>query len=97
MTEKKFRGSGEPNSDISLSKKYPKSGGFPATSRPPRGDRAPIGPMYPLDLYTTLKSKPRNTSRREGLAEFGPSATVIREVKFEISTKISEVDFMTFF
>ena len=56
-----------------------------------------ISPMYPLELYTTLKSNPRRTSRREGLAEFGPSATVIREVKFEISTKISEVDFMTFF
>ena len=52
--------------------------------------------MYPLDLYTTLKSKPRNTSRREGLAEFGPIATLIREVKLEILTEISEADFMTF-
>ena len=70
---------------------------FRQSLRPAGGDIAAISPMYPLELYTTLKSNPRRTSRREGLAEFGPSATVIREVKFEISTKISEVDFMTFF
>ena len=83
-----------------MSSKSPKpqdSSGFSKTSRPVRGDRAPIGPMYPLELYTKGKSNTRRASRREGLAEFGPSATVIREVKFEISTKISEVDFMTFF
>ena len=70
---------------------------FRQTLRPAGGDIAAISPMYPLELYTTLKSNPRRASRREDLAEFGPSATAIREVKLEISTKISEVDFATSF
>ena len=57
----------------------------------------PLAPCTPWSSILHLRVTLPRTSRREGLAEFGPSATVIREVKFEISTKISEVDFMTFF
>ena len=79
-------------------KKHPKpqdSSGFSKTSRPVRGDRAPIGPMYPLELYTKGKSNTRRASRREGLAEFRPSATGIRGSDLKISSKSSDPDFLS--